>query len=213
MNSLDSPVDLPDLKKGESAVYMSIDKILGAVFVFGDSIRDGVPELMIKLHEAGYRTALVSGDGEETTRAIGNAIGIHESFGNRLPGEKSKFIEMLQRQGRTVAMVGDGINDAPALVQADLSFAVHSGSHLGKDAANIILLRGNPVQLLDYLSLVKEVNRKVLQNLIGALVYNVVGVPVAVFGLLSPLIAVTAMFMSSLTVTGNTLLLIRKYSN
>ena len=210
--SLSPSGDLPELKKGESAVYMSIDKTLSAVFVFGDRIREGVPEMIQKLHETGFKTALISGDGEETTRAIGKAIGIHESLGSRLPRGKSAFIETLQHDGRTVAMVGDGINDAPALVQADLSFAVHSGSHLGKDAANVILLRGNPVQLLDYLSLVKAVNRKVLQNLLGALIYNAIGVPVAVLGLLSPLVAATAMFMSSLTVTGNTLLFIRKYS-
>jgi P-type E1-E2 ATPase len=191
---------------------MSIDGSLSAVFVFGDSLRKGVPEMIQALHAKGYGTALVSGDGEETTRAIGDAIGIHESYGSRLPREKAEFVKKLQQEGRSVAMVGDGINDAPALVQADLSFAVHSGSHLGKDAANITLMRGNPVQILDYLSMVKGVNRKVLQNLIGALIYNVVGIPVAVFGLLSPLVAVTAMFMSSLTVTGNTLLLIKKYS-
>lgn len=211
MNPLKS-VELPDLKKEESAVYMSIDETICAIFVFGDSLRNGVPEMVQTLHEKGFKTALVSGDGEDTTRVIGEAIGIHKSLGNCLPQEKSEFVRKLQQEGRTVAMVGDGINDAPALVQADLSFAVHSGSHLGKDAANIIFLRGNPVQILDYLSLVKGVNRKVLQNLIGALIYNIVGIPVAVLGLLSPLVAVTAMFMSSLTVIGNTLLFIRKYS-
>jgi len=206
------PVELPDLRKEESAVYMSIDESLSAIFIFGDNLRKGVPEMIQALHAKGYGTALVSGDGEETTRAVGDALGIHESLGSRLPLEKAEFVKKLQQEGRSIAMVGDGINDAPALVQADLSFAVHSGSHLGKDAANITLMRGNPVQILDYLPLVKGVNRKVLQNLIGALIYNVVGIPVAVFGLLSPLVAVTAMFMSSLTVTGNTLLLIRKYS-
>ena len=206
------PFELPDLKKEESAVYLSIDGTLCAVFVFGDSIRKGVPELIQALQTKNLRTALVSGDGNETTRVIGHSIGIHESIGDRLPQEKSEYVKKLQQEGRTVAMVGDGINDAPALVQADLSVAVHSSSHLGKDAANVILLRGSPVQILDYLSLVEGVNRKVLQNLIGALIYNIVGIPVAVLGLLSPLVAVTAMFLSSLTVTGNTLLLIRKYS-
>ena len=106
----------------------------------------------------------------------------------------------------------DGINDAPALVQADLSMAIHSGNHLGKDVADITLMRGDPSQVLDFLGLAKGVNKKILQNLIYAFLYNLISIPLAMSGLLSPLIAVCAMLLSSLTVIGNTLLLVRKTS-
>jgi P-type E1-E2 ATPase len=106
-------------------------------------------------------------------------------------------------------MVGDGINDAPAMVQADLSVAVHSGAPLARQTAAITLMR-DPAQMLDFLDWASQVDRKVRQNLWCALGYNMVSVPVAMAGLLSPLVAVTAMLLSSLTVIGNTLLLVRK---
>jgi P-type E1-E2 ATPase len=107
-------------------------------------------------------------------------------------------------------MVGDGINDAPALVQADLAVAVHSGSHLGKEAADITLMQGRPEQILDYLNLAKTVNQKIKQSLIFALFYNTISIPIAMSGLLTPLVAVCAMLLSSLSVTGNALLLKKK---
>jgi len=115
----------------------------------------------------------------------------------------------MQEKGNIVAMVGDGINDAPALVQSDLAVAVHSGSHLGEEAADITLMQGNPRQILDYLNLAKHVNRKIHQNLMFSLVYNTISIPIAMSGLLTPIVAVCAMLLSSLSVTGNALLLKR----
>jgi P-type E1-E2 ATPase len=114
--------------------------------------------------------------------------------GLKLPQEKASFISALQQQGQLVAMVGDGINDAPALVQADLAIAVHSGSNLGKEAADLTLMRGDLLQLWDFFSFI----------------YNLVSIPIAMSGLLSPLLAVCAMLLSSLSVIGNTLLLLKK---
>jgi len=107
--------------------------------------------------------------------------------------------------------VGDGVNDAPAMVQADLAIAVHSGSHLGKEAADITLMRGCPEQILDYLNLAKLVNQKIHQNLLFSFLYNTISIPIALSGLLTPLVAVSAMLLSSLSVIGNTLLLKRRY--
>ena len=108
-------------------------------------------------------------------------------------------------------MVGDGINDAPALVQADLAVAVYSGSHLGKEAADITLMQGDPGKIADYLNLAKQVTAKIYQNLFLSLLYNTVSIPIAMSGLLTPIVAVCAMLLSSLCVTGNTLLLKHKF--
>ena len=163
------------------------------------------------MQQKGYHIALVSGDGEDATRAVGNMLGIQKVYGGRLPADKVDLVRDMQKKGKIVAMVGDGINDAPALVQSDLAVAVHSGSHLGKEAADITLMQGNPRQILDYLNLAKQVNRKIHQNLMFSLVYNTISIPIAMGGLLTPVVAVCAMLLSSLSVTGNALLLKRKY--
>jgi P-type E1-E2 ATPase len=153
---------------------------------------------------------LISGDGEKTTRAVGQKIGIQETYGGQSPSEKAALVQRLQKQGNQVAMVGDGINDAPALVQADLSMAVPSGGQLSKEASDITLMRAEPEQVIDFLNLADQVNKKIYQNLAFTFLYNVISIPVAMSGLLNPLVAVTAMLLSSLSVTGNILRLVQK---
>jgi heavy metal translocating P-type ATPase len=195
-----------------SYVYMSIGNRPAAVFVFGDSIRNGARATVDKLYERGFRLALVSGDGTETTRAIAKDLGIHDAFGGRMPKDKVAVVKLLQGQGHAVAMVGDGINDAPALVQADLSLAVHSGANLGEELADVTLMRAEPEQLIDFLVFAGAVNKKISQNLIFTFAYNVISIPMAISGLLTPLFAVSAMLLSSISVIGNTLMLVRKHS-
>ncbi|MCF8105765.1 MAG: cation-translocating P-type ATPase [Desulfohalobiaceae bacterium] len=204
-----------DLAAGPSAaletslVFMSIDGRLCGLFAFGDRIRQSAAETVQRLDRAGFSTALVSGDGHKTTRTIAERVGIKNSMGGFLPQQKADYIQSLQEKGAAVAMIGDGINDAPAMARADLAVAVHSGNHLGQEVADLSLMRGDPAQFPDFLELSARVNKKVRQNLVFAFVYNTLGLPIAMSGLLTPLIAVSAMFLSSLTVIGNTLLLIR----
>ncbi|MBU0698638.1 MAG: heavy metal translocating P-type ATPase, partial [Proteobacteria bacterium] len=197
----------------QSTVYMSYSSRLCAVFVFGDTLRPTAVDTINKLRDQGYNIALVSGDGEQTTRAVGTMLGIDSAYGGKLPQDKAFFVQDLQQKGNIVTMVGDGVNDAPALIQADLAIAVHSGSRLGKEAADITLMRGTPEQILDYLDLARQVNKKIQQNLLFSLSYNFISIPVAMSGLLTPIVAVCAMLLSSLSVTGNTLLLARKYKS
>jgi heavy metal translocating P-type ATPase len=196
-----------------SWVFMSMGKRPAAIFVFGDTLRKGAEATVKTLLSWGFRLALVSGDGRATTRAIAKQIGIDDAFGEQLPPDKVALIKTMQDQEKAVAMVGDGINDAPALVQSDLSLAVHSGAHLGKEVADVTLMRAEPGQVIDLFKFATAVNKKIHQNLAFTFLYNVISIPIAMSGLLTPLVAVSAMLLSSISVIGNTLLLVRKYSN
>ncbi|UCF02688.1 MAG: cation-translocating P-type ATPase [Deltaproteobacteria bacterium] len=198
------------IKPEHSLVFMGYAGRMCAVFVFGDELKSNSIPAMNRLHAAGYRVTLVSGDDDQTTKSIAEELGIEDAQGGQLPQEKANFISTVQQQGQLVAMVGDGINDAPALIQADLAIAVHSGSDLGKEAADLTLMRGDPLQIWDFIQLAKRVKRKIYQNLGFSFFYNLVSIPIAISGLLSPLIAVCAMLLSSLSVIGNTLLLLKR---
>jgi heavy metal translocating P-type ATPase len=208
---LSEPDDL-QLGSTYSYVYMRVADRPAAVFVFGDGIRSGAGATVEKLLHRGFRLALVSGDGIETTRAIAQEVGIQEAYGSQMPKDKVAIVKTLQGQNHPVAMVGDGINDAPALVQADLSLAVHSGANLGEEVADVTLMRAEPEQLIDFLRFAGAVNKKISQNLIFTFAYNVISIPMAMSGLLTPLVAVSAMLLSSISVIGNTLVLVRKNS-
>jgi len=197
---------------GSSFVYLSAGGRPAAVLVFGDELRAGIEPTVAELQRRGLHSILISGDGMETTQAIGRRLGIAESWGDRLPMEKAAFVSELQKRGKKVLMVGDGINDAPALAQADLSIAVFAGGSLGKEVADVTLMRSEPAQIAEFLDFASAVNRKIRQNLVLTFLYNAVSIPVAMSGLLSPLVAVCAMLLSSLSVIGNTYLLVRKHS-
>ena len=205
-----STVPIPEGKPEHSLVFMSYGGKICAIFVFGDELKQSSIQTVERMHSSGYQVALVSGDEDRTTKAIASEVGIETAQGGRLPQEKAAFVAALQQQGHQVAMVGDGINDAPALVQANLAIAVHSGSQLSKEAADLTLMRGDPLQIWDFVELSRKVKKKIHQNLGCSFLYNLIGIPIAMSGLLSPLIAVSAMLLSSLSVIGNTLLLLKK---
>lgn len=201
--------DSLDLSPGRSHVYMSTNGEPSAVFVFGDEIKQEASSVSKELQALKLHLYLVSGDGSEATKAVGQRVGIEECHGGLLPEDKAAFVRRVQGEGRHVAMVGDGINDAPALAQADLGIGVSSSHDLGKEAGGITLMRSDLTQILDFLRLAKRVNQKIRQNLVLSGLYNIIAIPIAMAGLLNPLIAVTAMLLSSLSVICNTLLLIK----
>jgi heavy metal translocating P-type ATPase len=194
-----------------SSVYLTMDgRIIGRI-IFGDRIKKGAIETIQKLHKRDYQSFLVSGDSENATEKVARDLGIQNALGEMTPLQKADFISSLKKEGKIVAMAGDGINDAPALTGSDLAMAVHSGSLLGKEAAHLTLMRGEPLQVIDFLNLARRVNGKINQNLVFSFLYNFIAIPAAMAGLLSPLVAVCAMLLSSLSVTGNTLLLMKKH--
>ena len=193
-----------------SFVFLGIAGQLAAVFIFGDRLRADARSTIEELQGRGCRLALISGDGDPTTKAIGEEVGIRHSYGGKFPQDKANYIAELQKQGHLVAMVGDGINDAPALVRADLSMSVHSGGQLSKEAADLTLMRAEPQQIIEFLDFAGQVNKKISQNLGLTFLYNAISIPIAMSGLLNPLVAVSAMLLSSLSVTANTLMLVRR---
>jgi heavy metal translocating P-type ATPase len=193
-----------------SRVYLGRAGRLEGLLVFGDRYKETALESVSRLKARGCRVILVSGDGQTATETAGEGLGIPDRMGERRPVDKAEEIEALRAGGRSVAMVGDGVNDAPALAAADIGMAVYAGSPLSREAADLTLMRGDPLQVLSFLDLAVRVNEKVRQNLFFTFVYNGVGIPLAMSGLLTPLVAVTAMLLSSLSVTGNTLLLMTR---
>jgi heavy metal translocating P-type ATPase len=184
-----------------------------AVLLFGDEIRETAAATLADLRQKGIRLHLVSGDDRTTTESVARALGVDSAAGEHRPEQKADFVQRLQAAGKIVGMVGDGINDAVALARADLAAAVHSRSLLGGEASDITLMQGDPKQLVDFLDLAGRTRRKIGENLWCSLIYNLLAVPVAAAGLLTPLVAVCAMLLSSLTVIGNTLLLTRRHAD
>ena len=175
------------------------------ILVFGDPVKAGVRELVSRLRGRGIAVWLVSGDAEETMAAVAASVGIEEWRGQMLPAEKAQLVVSLKRAGRKVGMVGDGLNDAAALAQADVGFALGVRSDLIREASGITILAAEPGRVLDLLDLSQLAAMTIRQNLFFAFLYNATAIPLAVSGLLNPLIAVVAMFGSSFTVIGNAL--------
>jgi Cu2+-exporting ATPase/Cu+-exporting ATPase len=196
-----------------SHVYLSLDHQICATLEFSDQLRRSAKESIRRLSRAGIALFLVSGDASGSTQALAAEVGIEQAYGGLLPRQKSEFVERLQKKGYRVAVLGDGINDAPALAQADLSVALHHDSALTSQAAAVTLMQSEPMQFISFMDLARRVNRKVVQNLGCAWIYNLVSIPIAMGGMLNPLVAVSAMLFSSLTVIGNTLLLVRHASD
>ncbi|HVN95884.1 MAG TPA: cation-translocating P-type ATPase [Syntrophorhabdaceae bacterium] len=194
---------------GMTVVFFGSEREAQGFLVFGDVLKQDAGLFVAWLKHKGTKVVLLSGDGNETTAAIARSLGIADFLGEALPAEKTEVIRTLKREGRKIGMVGDGVNDALALAEADVGVAMGSGQDITLEAADLIIPSGRLKAIADLFMFSRLSTRAVRQNLCFAFLYNIVAVPVAAAGLLNPLVAVMAMLLSSLTVIGNTLRLNR----
>ena len=183
-------------------------RLLG-LLAFGDSVKPGAARAVARLRALGVHPVLLSGDNRGSVQAAGTTLGIDDLRWEVLPEDKARIVGELKAGGAVVAMVGDGINDAPALAGADVGIAMATGTDVAMHAAGITLMRGDPVLVADAIDISRRTYAKIRQNLFWAFVYNAVGIPLAAFGLLSPVLAGAAMALSSVSVVSNALLLRR----
>ena len=208
----------PSLNQGRTVSMLVLEQSINhfvplAALIFGDEIKEEAKHVVSRLKNMGIETVMLSGDNSYSANSVGQAIGIDQVYAPVLPADKSKWIEKLQidqhQKKRVVAMVGDGINDAPSLVQADVGIAMGTGTHVAMQAASVTLMRGDLNLVFGAIDISQKTWSKIRQNLFWAFVFNTIGIPLAAFGLLSPMVSGSAMALSSFFVLSNALLLNR----
>lgn len=196
-------------KEGKSILLAAIDGQLAGCVAVADTVKETSAQAVHELQAMGIEVVMMTGDNRRTAEAIAAKVGIEHVLAEVLPERKADEVANLKRQKKKVAMVGDGINDAPALATADVGIAIGTGTDVAIEAADITLMRGDLLSIVDSIQLSRATMRKIKQNLGWAFIYNVALIPVAAIGLLSPILAGAAMAMSSVSVVTNTLLLNR----
>ncbi|KAA0679486.1 heavy metal translocating P-type ATPase [Roseomonas genomospecies 6] len=181
-------------------------RVLGLV-AFGDTVKESARVAVSKLHEQGIEAVMVTGDSKGAAQAVARELGIDQVFAEVLPGDKAEVVATLKREGKVVAMVGDGINDAPALAAADVGIAMATGTDVAMHTAGVTLMRGDPVLVGGSIDVSRRTYAKIKQGLFWAFAYNVIGIPLAALGYLSPVLAGAAMALSSVSVVLNALTL------
>ncbi len=199
-------------KQGKTPMFLAINDDLAAVIYVSDTIKDTSKRAVDLLHSMGIKVAMITGDNRDTAMAIASQVGIDKVYAQVLPSEKSDVVRELQETGEFVAMVGDGINDAPALAVSDVGIAIGNGTDVAIESADIVLMKNDPSDVANAIKLSRETIKNIKQNLGWAFIYNIIGIPFAagivhIFGgpLLNPMIAAAAMSMSSVSVVTNAL--------
>lgn len=192
---------------GKTAMLVGVDDRLLGVIAVADTIKPEAAEAVAALQASGIKVVLLSGDNHRTAEAVARQCGIERVIAEVLPDDKAAMIRQLQSEGLVVAMVGDGVNDAPALATADIGIAIGSGSDVAKETGGIILLKNDVRDVVTAIRLSRATMVKIKQNLFWAFIYNSIGIPIAAFGLLNPIIAAAAMALSSLSVIANSAML------
>jgi Cu+-exporting ATPase len=201
---------------GKTVMFLAVDGRLAGLLAVADPLKDSTPAAIRALHEEGIRIVMLTGDSATTAHAVARRLGIDEVIAGVQPDQKAQKIKQLQAEGRCVAMAGDGINDAPALAQADVGIAMGTGTDVAMQSADVTLVKGDLTGIVRAIRLSRATMRNIRQNLWFAFAYNALGVPIAagvlypmVGILLSPMIAAAAMSFSSVSVIGNALRLRR----
>ncbi len=193
------------LQAGRTMAQIVIDGQVEGVIAISDQVRPEAKDAIDELHRRGFSLWMVTGDNAQTARVIAQQLGITDFLSQQTPVDKASLVQQLQQAGHRVAFVGDGVNDAPALVQADLGIAMGTGSDIAVEAGHLTMTRPNLVNIVDTLSTSQEVAHIIRQNLLWALLYNLVALPAAALGLAYPFVAALAMLLSSAFVLGNSL--------
>ena len=194
---------------GKTAMLVGLDGALAGIVAVADTLKPEAQEAVSALQQEGIEVVLLTGDNQRTAHAIAAQLGITQVIAEVLPGDKARIIQDLQQKGKAVAMVGDGVNDAPALAVADIGIAIGSGSDVAKETGGIVLIKDDVRDVVASIRLSRATMRKIKQNLFWAFIYNSIGIPVAALGFLNPIIAAAAMALSSLSVIVNSALLKR----
>ncbi len=217
---MEKKIDLLNLYKeaerlafeGKTPMYIAVDYQLAGIIAVADIIKETSARAINKLHEMGIEVAMITGDNQRTAQAIARQVGINRVMAEVLPQDKAKEVKILQSEGKRVAMVGDGINDAPALAQAEIGIAIGSGTDIAMESADIVLMKSDLMDVITAIQLSRQTIRNIKQNLFWAFGYNIAGIPMAagllyVFGgkLLDPIFAAAAMSLSSVSVLTNAL--------
>jgi Cu+-exporting ATPase len=195
--------------EGKTVMLLSVDGEVQGLLAVADRVKDGSRTAVQTLKAMGLEVYMITGDNRRTAEAIGREVGVDHIMAEVLPERKAQAVEQIRKQGKIVAMVGDGINDAPALVSADIGMAMGTGADIAMESADITLMNGDLMSVAAAIRLSQRTMRKIKQNLFWAFFYNTIGIPIAAFGMLNPIIAGAAMAFSSVSVVSNSLSLKR----
>jgi Cu+-exporting ATPase len=195
------------MAEGKTLIYVFSENQLQGMVALADTLKDNAPQALKELQRLGLKTRMVTGDNRRVAEAIARKAGIDEFEAEVLPADKIDIVKKLQAQNMRVGMVGDGINDAPALAQADTGIAIGSGTDIARETGDVVLVKSDLLDVVRAIKLGRFTLRKIKQNLFWAMFYNSLGIPIAALGFLEPHWAGLAMALSSVSVVTNSLLL------